>query len=383
MTSVRYIAPPRGGWAHPAGSFARGSRDYCHALDAADYGVWIDSECPQDSAIYRSSQNLSDEVRAAEKFAKPILKPDVLIVSAFMIDTEQYDARKLAKLDGEKYRARILQTTFETTRPSQKVLDTMRQWDAVFVPSEWNASCLREAGIERVYAIPHVVTEHYKPLFALKPPRHPALKFGWVGTWEPRKAGEVAVRAFLKAFEPGEAQLVIKCNTLTQDWAPYMPPNDMIDALVRHTRARGSFDWSQDIIVLPKIMSREQLFKFYEDIDVFVTTSHGEGFCLPGLEAKLAGRRVVATDSGGVREFMTENDILVGGKLGACPWARMYGWPEESLWYHHDVEEVASALRACTMLPPPREFDWSDFSAPAVGLKMGEMIRNTINRCNR
>jgi glycosyltransferase involved in cell wall biosynthesis len=58
---------------------------------------------------------------------------------------------------------------------------------------------------------------------------------------------------------------------------------------------------------------RSELPDWYRRADVFVSTSWGEGFGLPPLEAMACGTPVVLTDSGGVRDFARtgENCVLV------------------------------------------------------------------------
>ena len=45
--------------------------------------------------------------------------------------------------------------------------------------------------------------------------------------------------------------------------------------------------------------------------DVYVSASRGEGLDLPAFAAKLSGRLLAMTDSGGPRDFVNDGDILV------------------------------------------------------------------------
>jgi glycosyltransferase involved in cell wall biosynthesis len=78
------------------------------------------------------------------------------------------------------------------------------------------------------------------------------------------------------------------------------------------TKDRPSFETTIPVehIINP---DRSQLPDLYRRADVFVSTSWGEGFGLPPLEAMACGIPVVLTDSGGVRDFARpgENCVLV------------------------------------------------------------------------
>jgi len=51
----------------------------------------------------------------------------------------------------------------------------------------------------------------------------------------------------------------------------------------------------------------ERLYREYLRSDIFLSTSRGEGFFLPALEAMASGCLVVMTDSGGIREYARDN----------------------------------------------------------------------------
>jgi glycosyltransferase involved in cell wall biosynthesis len=54
-----------------------------------------------------------------------------------------------------------------------------------------------------------------------------------------------------------------------------------------------------------------EMAEFYARCDLFVFSSRGEGFGLPALESMAVGCPVVTTDSGGVRQFATDDENCV------------------------------------------------------------------------
>lgn len=83
----------------------------------------------------------------------------------------------------------------------------------------------------------------------------------------------------------------------------------MFPALIKNDGELGlSCDYE---IICPA--SDIEIAKVYNSTDLFVNTSRYEGFCLPPLEAMACGTPVIATDSGGIREYAVdgENCILI------------------------------------------------------------------------
>jgi glycosyltransferase involved in cell wall biosynthesis len=62
-----------------------------------------------------------------------------------------------------------------------------------------------------------------------------------------------------------------------------------------------------DNISICRPSSDEELAELLQKTDIFVVTSHWEGFGLPGLEAMACGCIVISTDNGGCNEYSKDN----------------------------------------------------------------------------
>jgi len=122
-----------------------------------------------------------------------------------------------------------------------------------------------------------------------------ALVFGMAARIHPQKdhASVVRAAATLRARHPGVRFL------MAGDYAQPAHAETFagLEALMAETGTRDLFVFSG---------FEDQMARFYAAIDVFVLATHTEGFPLVILEAMGAGRPVIASDVGGVREAVAD-----------------------------------------------------------------------------
>lgn len=268
---------------------------------------------------------------------------------------------------------RVLYTMFERQSFDPAIAPLLRPLDAVWVPCSANRDALHAAGIENAVAFPVPYFDD-DPLLALPRPTQARI-FYWMGNWSPRKAPENLVRAFLRAFSPADAELRLK----TGPWRfhrGFPEPEQVIasEFLLPEVRARGwtEKNWHDSIRIDRRSLTRAEVVStVHAHGDVYVSASRGEGYDLPAYEAKLAGRRVITTDSGGPRDFLGDNDILIPA-TGQVPvhrdYVRLFGWETHATYADYPLDAlVAAFVRARS--EPVRGDDWprEKFTALAVG----------------
>lgn len=255
-------------------------------------------------------------------------------------------------------RPRFFYTTFERTRIEPAITTVVNQFDGVWVPCEANRAALIAGGaredIIRVFPHVHYATDPYLRL----PLPTSSRNFYWIGRWEPRKAPDNLIRAFMRAFKPGEAHLTLKSTGWPIALGRVEGFPAPAEAVEQERRAAG---WSEteaaeNVEVISKMLTRQQMLDLVARSDVYCSASRGEGFDLPSYEAKLAGRRVVTTDSGGPVGFLTDNDFLVR-RTRTLPANPKYLWGEGAEWGDYDFDELVTALRAAAREAPLTERD--------------------------
>lgn len=281
---------------------------------------------------------------------------------------------------------RILSTVFEADRVSQPAVGALNQFGQIWVACEANRQVLVRSGVMpeliKVIPIPHFRGD---PLLELRklsrrpgPPR-----FYHIGKWEPRKAQDKLLEAFLMAFEPGEAQLCFKTSRLVTKIHGYFPgPQECLAALLQypHIRARG---WTpekvqNDIEIFDQRLSEKNIRKIHELGDVYLSLSRGEGFDMPAYDAKLAGNILVYTPSGGPQDFADASDFLVPTN-GYIPASPFYRWSEGSQYFDWKLMDAISQMRRAAsvvrMVGSPKPSIMTRFEMESVGYKMLDALR--------
>jgi len=244
---------------------------------------------------------------------------------------------------------------------------------------------LANAGVERerLHWVPCPFLPDDPHLKLLGRERRPGpVRFYHVGKWEPRKEQRQLIGAFLRAFRPGQAMLMLKTSEKSPPLLDY--PTSPMAALRgwMDDKAVLSNGWTPDnlergVRVIAKRLSGEQMIELHSMGDCYVTLSRGEGFDMPAFDAKLAGNLMVYTPSGGPQMFCGDWDELVP-QTGVVDCHPFYGWPDDSTYLDYDMDDAVLALRrAATSVRRGercRGMDVTPFSARSVGRKMRGLL---------
>ena len=275
-------------------------------------------------------------------------------------------------------RSTILYSVWERDRIHPDIALRLRTLGECWVPCEQNKKLLQDAGVERVHVVPHP----YRPEEDIcKLTRRPPLgegapkRFYSIGAWQPRKGFARLLEAFLSIFGPKDnAYLTIKYSG--GEWPGYVTPEEALRTFVNGVgRQRG---WRAEnvesrVTLIGKRIPRSRIVELHLRNNIYVCSSHGEAWCLPAFDAKLAGNRLVTIPYGGTEDFMTRDDIAVPYKMGDVHTS--YNWEPGAQWAEYDTQELARALKIATapseFQRPPYE---GTFSEAAVGRLMRERV---------
>ena len=159
--------------------------------------------------------------------------------------------------------------------------------DEIWTTSDWCANVFEDNGYKNVKVFPHGID----PIWSSKKRKDDGvIKFLHIGEPAPRKAGQLVVDAFVKLFADNpNYQLTIKAhnNNTTRIY------NNIIDKQIIGLPDRIY----NNIKVITKELSEEELVSLYHQHDVLVYPSYGEGFGFIPLQALATGMPTICTSA--------------------------------------------------------------------------------------
>lgn len=295
----------------------------------------------------------------------------------------------------EPRRVNVGCTAWETDRLPPHWRGFLARADRIVVPSAHNARVFEDAtsGIP-VRVVPHVRRHAFNEFGAAELAtlrrelgvEHARTVFYTVNAWDPRKDLPTLLRAFVRAFTADDPVALLLKTTPQGFAAPPLYRREPAAALAQAViddAARAEGRPPPAITLLPYEMSGRGVDALHRIGDVYVSTTHGEGFGLGAFDAATLGRPVLMTGWGGQRDFLGDD----GDWPGALPY-RLVSVPpfppdapsywRSQRWAGVDVDAVCSALRGFVADPAPHrlaaeriaERIANDFAEPVVGARL-------------
>lgn len=159
--------------------------------------------------------------------------------------------------------------------------------DEIWTTSDWCANVFEDNGYKNVKVFPHGIDPIWSPK---KREDDGVIKFLHIGEPAPRKAGQMVVDAFVKLFADNpKYQLTIKAHN-SNTTRIY---NNIIDKQIIGLPQ----NMYSNIKVITKEYSDHELLRLYNDHDVLVYPSYGEGFGFIPLQALANGMPTICTSA--------------------------------------------------------------------------------------
>lgn len=296
------------------------------------------------------------------------------------------------------YRRRVISTVFERQHISASAQACLKAVGQVWVANHQDRAMLVEHGLSedrvRVMPIPFFPDDPHLPL-ADKPRLAGPVRFYHIGKWEPRKAQHRMLEAFLLAFKAGaDVEFYMKTSASAPKYKSGYPqsPQASLRSLLADPAVIDN-GWTEatinrQVFLIQQRLSPARLVQLHRTGDVYCSLSHGEGFDMPAFDAKLAGKRLLYTASGGPQDYADGDDIEVP-KTGLVACDPFYGWRGASYsdWRIEDAiakfREAAQAIRAGTESSSAQREDRQPhlierFGCDRVGTAMREAVEELL-----
>jgi len=215
--------------------------------------------------------------------------------------------------------------------------------------------------------------------------------FFTMGEWNERKDYESLIKAFHIAFAPEDSvQLVIKTGI------PGKSPQEAAQIITsfctdvkNKLRLYPSPDhYKKEVLILDRLPD-EVIYSLYNDCDCFVTTSHGEGWSLPTIDALGFGIPIIAPEHTAFMDYLYDspNSLIVAydepcyGEMNQIP----YLHTARENWWTVDIEDLVGTMQFLYRNPRIARDNWRVYSEKINEYSyqcVGNQIQSLLERGN-
>ncbi|AHB09438.1 glycosyltransferase [Zymomonas mobilis] len=225
---------------------------------------------------------------------------------------------------------------WEESHIPSDIVDTFNSsFDAIMSPAQSGTDALNISGVKIPKATigPPVDLSLFQKLAQNRQIKRPIKRFLHISSCFPRKGVDVLLAAWAKAFTiQDDVILIIKTFS-----NPHNNVQEQVDAL------RQKQPDIAPIKIIFEDVDKDKILNFYENADVMVLPTRGEGYNLPAIEAMAAGLPLIVTGYGGHRDFCGPQQARMIQFHFAHSGSHVKG--TGSMWVEPDIDDLALALQ--------------------------------------
>lgn len=253
-------------------------------------------------------------------------------------------------------------SAWESTEMSQNFKRNASYCDEIWATSPWITDIFtRLFPTKKIFTYKHGISPTWKP--KLRKEKNKPFTFLHIGEPFSRKDAQLAVDSFIELFgNDPRYRLVLKCTKMNT-------------TRVRHPRG---YDCSpsvayDNIVVITGMLSEEQMLGLYEQCDVFLYPSWGEGWGLQPIQALAMGMPVISVD--GWADYKKYITWPVKSDWAISPWQEKHpGYmlkpnaEDLKIQMLNAVENYELVLSQTfkNAFSIHKEYDWLEVTKPAV-----------------
>jgi len=210
--------------------------------------------------------------------------------------------------------------------------------DEIWVSSSTEKDSLENSGSKTPIKVINEATNVEKFKLSYSPPRS-NFTFYTIGEGERKNLGALLL-AFHREFDRNEpVDLLIKSS---------IPP-DLIAGIKKNLGIYTNVEQYKPEKIVNSVLSDVDLCKLHLECDCFISTSYGEAWCRPALDAMGFGRTPIVTDNTGMTEFVNnENGWVIPSREEPCLSSAKplpYLYTSRETWFNIDVLALQKAMR--------------------------------------
>jgi glycosyltransferase involved in cell wall biosynthesis len=171
--------------------------------------------------------------------------------------------------------------------------------------------------------------------------------FYTIGELVSRKNYESLLKAYFAWFSPNE-QVALVIKTSKDGWSPEQC-KQTFNELIEHVKGNMKLGKTPEVHVITDYYSQEQIDQLHYEGDNYITTSHGEAFSYPVIDALGFGKCPIVPNSGAFLDYMTNgNGFVVDGVFEPCYGAKdtldelSDGYQQ---WFSININKLGEAMK--------------------------------------
>lgn len=256
-------------------------------------------------------------------------------------------------------------TMLETTGIPKEWVRQCNMMDEVWVPSHFNVETFRNSGVTvPMHVIPLGIDPNFYNPQITSYKKHDKYTFLSVFEWGERKAPEVLLKAYSKAFKKKD-EVVLICKVINND------AGVNVDEEIKKLNLPE--DGPEIVFLYNTKFVDYDMATLYRSADCFVISTRGEGWGMPILEAMACGLPTIATNwSSQVDFFNAENGypVELEGLIDAkakCPYYDGFQWANPSeehliqqMRYVYEHQEEAKMKGQKASIEVRKDWTWDN-----------------------
>lgn len=272
---------------------------------------------------------------------------------------------------------KIIFTMMETETLHPDFVNLCNQYNEVWVPCKHNRTLFVNHGVRApVHVIPLGVDERFyfgdntsnvditNGLLPLLGSGLKKFKFMSLFQWYSRKCPDILIKSFVKSFTDKDDVCLIVVNH-------YGDPAQIFAAVQNYAKSIKKSNYPS-IFLYNQIPSDKQLPSVYKFCDAFISTSRGEGFSLPPIEAAACGLPIISAYHTAMKDYLSndnaylvkpiEREVCPPELAAACGW---YGGQIFNKLGDNDIQQFSIHMKSVV-------------DNYAVALKKAEKLQNIV-----